>query len=227
MNVLRLFKAKPQTDRALIDRYKEIVTPNLSDCMERCYGTQGIYPVGDSLKSLEGKSMVGNALTVKTRAGDNLVVHKALDLARPGDILVIDARGQLVNAILGELMTLYAAQQGIAGIVVDGAIRDFHALSNGDLPVFARGVSHLGPYKSGPGEIHGTIQVGGVVINEGDLIVGDYDGIAVVPRVRIAEAIVEAEKTAQKEQVIRKAIAARTWDRSWIDSSLQIIGIVD
>src|SRR4030042_3730214 len=100
MNVLRLFKTKPRIEKELIDRYREISTPTLSDCMERCYGTLGIHVVGDSLKSLGGKSMVGTAFTVKTRPGDNLVVHKALDLAQPGDILVIDARGQLVNAIL-------------------------------------------------------------------------------------------------------------------------------
>lgn len=227
MNVLRLFKAKPRIEKELIDRYREISTPNLSDCMERCYGTLGIHVVGDSLKSLGGKSMVGTAFTVKTRPGDNLVVHKALDLAQPGDILVIDARGQMVNAILGELMTLYATHRGIAGIVVDGAIRDSNAISDGKLPVFSKGVSHLGPYKSGPGEIHGTIQVGGVVINDGDLIVGDHDGIAVVPRDRVNEVIVDAEKIIEKEHGIRKAIAAGAWDRSWIDPSLQIIEIDD
>lgn len=195
--------------------------------MERRYGTLGIYAVGDSLRSLGGKSMVGTAFTVKTRPGDNLVVHKALDLAQPGDILVIDARGELVNAILGELMTLYAIHRSIAGIVVDGAIRDFDAISNGKIPVFSKGVSHLGPYKNGPGEIHGTIQVGGVVINDGDLIVGDHDGIAVVPRDRVNEVIVDAEIVIEKENGIRKAIPAGAWDRSWIDPSLQIIEMGD
>jgi len=225
MNILRLYNAKPRIDKALLDRYRKIPTPALSDCMERRYGTVGIYVIGSSLSSLGGESMVGTALTVRTRPGDNLVVHKALDLAETGDILVIDAGGEIKNAILGELMTLYAAYRGIAGIVVDGAIRDSRSISKGALPVFAKGISHLGPYKSGPGEIHGTIQVGGIVVNDGDLIVGDYDGIAVVPRERVEEVILNAEKIIDNEKGIRKAIPMGKWDRSWIDSSLKIIKI--
>jgi regulator of RNase E activity RraA len=172
MNTLRLYPAAPTPDAALIARYRSLSVPAISDSLERSPGIVGIHPVGACLDGIEG-AIVGPALTVRTRPGDNLVVHKALDLARPGDMLVIDARGEVVNAILGELMVQYAAVRGLCGIVVDGAVRDYRAMSNGDFPVFARAISHLGPYKSGPGEIHGTISVGGVGVHDGDLVVGD------------------------------------------------------
>jgi regulator of RNase E activity RraA len=190
-------------------------------------GTPGIQVVGNSLSSLGGRAMVGPAMTVRTRPGDNLVVHKALDLARPGDVLVIDARGELVNAILGELMTGYAATRGIAGVVVDGAVRDQNSISEGQLPVFARGFSHLGPYKSGPGEIHGPVSIGGVAVNDGDVILGDPDGVAVIPRARAWSALEAAEQVVAKEADQRRAIAAGTWDRSWVDDLLKVVEVED
>lgn len=169
--------------------------------------------------------MAGPALTVRTRPGDNLVVHKALDLARPDEILVIDAGGEVVNAILGELMCHYAASRGIAGLVVDGAVRDKAAISDGPIPVFARGVSHRGPYKSGPGEIHGPVSLGGVAVHDGDIIVGDDDGVVVVPRARAEAIIAAAEALAVREQEQREAIGRGEWDRSWIDQILHTVEV--
>jgi regulator of RNase E activity RraA len=170
--------------------------------------------------------MAGTAFTVKTRPGDNLVVHKALDLARPGDVLVIDARGDISNAILGELMTWYAKHRGIVGIVVDGAIRDSRGISeNNIIPVFARGISHQGPYKSGPGEIHGDIQIGGMTVHDGDLIVGDYDGLVVIPPDRAVQIIDEVENVSKKESLVPQAIKEGRWDRSWIDPMLKVVEV--
>jgi regulator of RNase E activity RraA len=226
MNILRLYKEKPQIDRDLIERYSKIPTPNICDCLERSYGAVGLLPIGNCLLALKGKSMAGTAVTVKTRPGDNLVVHKALDLARPGDVLVIDARGDLTNAILGELMTWYAKYKGLAGLVIDGAVRDFHGISeNNIVPVFAKGLSHQGPFKSGPGEIHGDVQIGGITVHDGDLIVGDYDGIVVIPAVRASQIIEEAEMISEKEKNIPEAIMRGKWDRSWIDKMLEIIEV--
>lgn len=223
MNRLQLFSPAPPPDPALLARFRVLSTPAVSDGGERSYGAVGLRPIGACLEGRTESAVVGPALTVRTRPGDNLVVHKALELARPGDVLVIDARGELVNAILGELMTLYARERGIAGIVLDGAVRDSAELSAGILPVFARGVSHLGPFKSGPGEIHGTVQVGGVSVQDGDVVVGDADGVAVVPRWR-AEAVARAaEEILLKEAEIRRAILEGTWDRSWIDAALEIV----
>lgn len=225
MNLLRLYKGKEPISQQIIDRYKKIPTPNISDSMERNNGTSNVHVVGNSLECLNGDSMVGTVFTVKTRPGDNLVVHKALDLIRPGDVLVIDAHGETVNAILGELMSLYGLSRGLSGIVVDGAIRDRHVLSEGKIPVFARGVSHQGPYKSGPGEIHSSIQIDGTVVNDGDLVVGDYDGLVFIPRDRIERTLELAEAVVEKEAGIREAIERGEWDRSWIDKSLQIVTV--
>ncbi|MPM28769.1 Regulator of ribonuclease activity A [bioreactor metagenome] len=226
MNVLRLYKEKPQIDSALVERYRKMPTPNICDCLEREYGSVGIYPIGNCLVPLNGNSMAGTAFTVKTRPGDNLVVHKALDLARPGDVLVIDARGDISNAILGELMTWYAKHRGIVGIVVDGAIRDSRGISeNNIIPVFARGISHQGPYKSGPGEIHGDIQIGGMTVHDGDLIVGDYDGLVVIPPDRAVQIIDEVENVSKKESLVPQAIKEGRWDRSWIDPMLKVVEV--
>jgi regulator of RNase E activity RraA len=225
MNVVRINKPKKQIPQDIIDRYKSIPTPNISDSMERNYGTPNVHVIGESLNCLKGDNMVGTVFSVKTRPGDNLVVHKALDLVRPGDVLVIDAHGETVNAILGELMSLYGKSKGLAGIVVDGAIRDSHVLSEGDLPIFARGISHQGPFKSGPGELHGLIQIDGTVVNDGDLVVGDFDGLVFVPKERVDVTLELAESIVEKESGIREAIAKGQWDRSWIDSSLQVIEV--
>lgn len=223
MNQLRLFPVSSAPDASLIERYRRLNTPTISDSLERAFGVLGLFPIGNCLSSLNGQSMAGPAFTVRTRPGDNLVVHKALDLARPGDILVIDAGGELVNAILGELMSSYAFTRGIAGLVVDGAIRDKAAISDGPIPVFARGVSHRGPYKNGPGEIHGTVSLGGVPVHDGDIIVGDEDGIVVVPRARAEATATSAEEVVTREQAQREAIERGEWDRSWIDETLRII----
>jgi regulator of RNase E activity RraA len=227
MSEVRLHRRAESLDPALVDRLSRIPVSNVSDVLERMAGPTGIQVVGNSLSSLGGRAMVGPAMTVRTRPGDNLVVHKALDLARPGDVVVIDARGELVNAILGELMTEYAATRGIAGLVIDGAVRDQTSLSAGGLPVFARGFSHLGPYKSGPGEIHGPVSIGGVAVNDGDVILGDSDGLAVIPRARALSALEAAEQVVAKEAAQHRDIQAGTWDRSWVDDLLKVVEVED
>jgi len=222
MNEVRIYRRGKPLDDTLVERLSRVPVSALSDSLERMAGSPGLDVVGNSLSSLNGRSMVGPALTVRTRPGDNLVVHKALDLAQPGDVLVIDARGELVNAILGELMTEYAETRGIAGLVVDGAVRDRRSISAGNLPVFSRGFSHLGPYKSGPGEIHGPVNIGGVAVHDGDVIVGDADGIAVIPHERASSAVDAAEQVVAKEAGQRRAIQDGTWDRSWIDATLRV-----
>jgi regulator of RNase E activity RraA len=225
MSELRLHRRAEPLDPELLERYGRIPVSNVSDVLERMAGAPGLELVGDSLSSLRGGAMVGTAMTVRTRPGDNLVVHKALDLARPGDVLVIDARGELTNAIFGELMAEYAATRGIAGLVVDGAVRDRSSLSAGRIPVFARGFSHLGPYKSGPGEIHGPVSIGGVAVHDGDLVLGDADGVAVIPRDRAQSALEAAEQVVAKEADQRRDIQAGRWDRSWVDELLKVVEV--
>ena len=147
----------------------------------------------------------GPAFTVKTRPGDNLMVHKALDLAEPGDVIVVDAGGDLTNAIIGEIMSTYANARGIAGIVIDGAIRDADEIRANDFPVYAAGVTHRGPYKDGPGEINVPVAIDGMVIEPGDLVLGDGDGILCVPYDATAAVLAAAS---EKQKVEAREIGA-------------------
>lgn len=118
---------------------------------------------------------------MKTRAGDNQFIHRALDLVRPGDVIVVDGGGYEGRALVGEIMTSVAAAKGAAGVVVDGAIRDSGAIGRSEFPCFARVAVHLGPYKDGPGAINVPVCIGGMVVSPGDIVVGDQDGIVAFP----------------------------------------------
>jgi regulator of RNase E activity RraA len=210
------YPAGPAPDANVVRRLADVPVTILSDCLARSTGSVGVLPVGGSLSALLGRSMAGPALTARTRPGDNLAVHVALEAARPGDVLVVDARGDTTYAALGGLMARYAATRGVAGIVIDGAVRDYEELSGGSLPVFARGLSHMGPFKTGPGELHGPVSIGGMVVNDGDLVVGDADGLVVLPAGRAARILDEGERVVANEKEQEKAIDAGTWDRSWL-----------
>lgn len=219
MSECLLFAETPPPAPATLRRLADLPTAALSDSMRRFSGAPGLLPV---CGQFTGGRLVGPALTVRTAPGDNLVVHKAADLAKPGDVLVVDAGGHVDRAIVGELLCLYAKSRGVAGIVIDGAVRDVRELNTLGLPVFARGVSHLGPYKNGPGELRGTINLGGAAVSQGDLIVGDEDGIVVLPRWDCDAVIVSAEALVEREAEAATAIASGRWDRSWLDSALDI-----
>ena len=172
-----------------------------------------------------GGVLAGPAFTVKTRPGDNLMVHKALDIAEPGDVVVVDGGGDLTNSLIGEMMTAHAQQRGIAGIVIYGAIRDYDTLHAGTYPIFAAGVTHRGPYKDGPGEINVSIAIDGMVIAPGDLVVGDGDGLVCVPYEQTAEVLkaTEAKHAAELKQI--EAIRAGKSDRAWVDAALTRLGV--
>lgn len=214
-----LYPQTPMPSPELLGRAGRLASSLISDVFGRWAGAPGLL----ALAGLgHGDVVVGPALTVRTRPGDNLVVHKALDIARPGEVLVIAAGGQTDRAILGGLMGHYARTRGIAALVVDGAVRDRSSLEELSPPVFARGLSHLGPYKDGPGDLRGTVSVAGLTVGDGDLVVGDEDGIAVIPRERAEEIIAAAEGKRATEEAEREAIEAGRWDRSWIDQSLSL-----
>ncbi|GAC1340701.1 MAG: RraA family protein [Acetobacteraceae bacterium] len=204
---------------AQIARARDLPVANVSDCMSRL--TAG----GPRLRPIHDKGvMAGPALTVRTRPGDNLMVHKALDLAQPGDIVVVDAGGDLTNAIIGELMQSYAIQRGLAGIVIDGAVRDVDALRAGSLPVYAAGVTHRGPYKDGPGEINVPVGIDGMVVEPGDLVIGDNDGLLCIPFAQV-DAVLDAALAKQSAEAAQMAdILANRSDRSWVDASLRRLG---
>lgn len=178
----------------LIDRASRIPTANIADAQERIGVPRGINPVG-----ARGR-LVGRAYTVQTRAGDNLFVHQALALASVGDVLVIDGGGDTSRALIGDLIALKARDAAIAGFVIDGAVRDADELRTLGMPVFAAGVTPAGPYKHGPGRLQVTVAIGGVVVSPGDLIVGDGDGVVVVPAADAERVIAAAETVLEVEQ---------------------------
>ncbi|MES2185737.1 MAG: RraA family protein [Pseudomonadota bacterium] len=214
-----IFERQQQASAALIARFRGLPVANISDVMMRL--TAG----GPRLRPMHGGgAMAGPAFTVKTRPGDNLLVHKALDLAQPGDIVVVDAGGDLTNAIIGELMSGYAASRGLGGLVINGAVRDADALRAASLPVYAAGVTHRGPYKDGPGQINVAVSLDGMVVRPGDVMVGDADGVLCIP-LEDAQAVCEAalQKHAQEEQIIAD-IATGRLDTSWVDAALKRLG---
>jgi RraA family protein len=213
---MRILEIPKRPDAKLVAELAQMVTPHLSDSMER------LYAAGPQLRPMhkEGK-LAGPAYTVKTAAGDNLLVHKAIDTARRGDVIVVDAGGFLDNAIIGELMMSRARQRGVAGLVIWGAIRDSAEIGAGTYPVFAAGVTHRGPYKNGPGEINVPAVIGGMAVNPGDIIVGDADGLVVIPLDQAAKILASAKAILAKETAMMKQIQDGTVDRGWVDKALK------
>ncbi|WP_158742391.1 RraA family protein [Acidisphaera sp. L21] len=183
----------PLADPALIAEFKTAQTAIISDNLSRLPGSPGLRPFH------KGGVMVGTALTVRTRGGDNLAIHEALALVRPGDVVVVDGGGDVSRALIGEIMMTIAIHRGAAGMVIDGAIRDVGAIAAGDFPVYARAAIHLGPYKNGPGEINVPVTIGGMVVEPGDIIVGDEDGIVAFPQSDAAELLIAVRKQEAKE----------------------------
>lgn len=216
---LRILKRKRAVAVAVARKFLEVPVANVSDCMSR------MFAGGARLRPMHGGApMAGPAFTVKTRPGDNLMIHKALWMASPGDVIVVDGGGDLTNALVGEIMVGAAAKRGLAGMVLNGAIRDAKALREGDFPVFAAGVTHRGPYKDGPGEINVPIAIDGMVIEPGDLVIGDDDGLLCVPFDEVG-ALYEATRKKMKQEAEQiAAIQAGTNDIAWIDQTLARLG---
>jgi RraA family protein len=197
-------------------------TPQISDLMNR------LYAVAPTIRNLtdDRLTLVGPACTVKVYPGDNLMVHKSLDIAQPGDVIVVDTSGSNASAALGDLVSTKARHRGVAGFVVDGLIRDLPGIrALGDFPVFARGTTPVGPLHRGPGEINYPVSIGGVVVSPGDVIVGDATGIVAVPR-EIAEELVERLTTvAGRERDYVAAVARGEFSNDWVDAALSSHGL--
>jgi regulator of RNase E activity RraA len=203
-------QASPQVLAAL----RNIPVSALSDSMHRNSGTGELRPHHRPVKP----TMAGTAVTARSRGGDNLTYLRALEFCRPGDVLLIDAGGDLNNAVVGGILTFYAASIGVVGVVVDGAIRDIAEIREREFPVYARGVTHRGPYKDGPGEINVTVSVGGMVVNPGDIVVGDQDGLLAIPQEGVEVLIDKARGVLQAEVETMRAMQEGRWDRSFIDA---------
>jgi RraA family protein len=198
----------PKADPETLRRFGRIPAANIGDGMDRLglldASIQSVWP---------GASFVGSAFTIWTRSGDNLWIHKALDLAGEGDVLVVNGHGDATRALIGELIGARARAQGIAAFVIDGAVRDADGLRRYGLPVFAKAISPAGPYKYGPGMLNVPVAVGGVSVSPGDILVGDGDGVAVVPLGRAATILTAAEAVQANEDGRRVALDATLVER--------------
>ena len=212
----RILKRTRKIGTEVVERFAQLPVANVSDSMSRL--TAG----GARLRPMHRSGgLAGPALTVKTAPGDNLMVHKAIALAEPGDVIVVDAGGDLTNAITGEMMLMQMVKRGVAGLVINGAIRDAGFIRSQTFPVFAAGVTHRGPYKNGPGEINVAIAIDGMVIEPGDLIIGDDDGLLCVPFDQTEAVFKGATAKFEAEQKQMANIEAGTHDASWVDKQLR------
>lgn len=212
----RLFPMPHRPAADTIDRLRAIPTPNISDSLGK------LSPGAGRLQPYHrGGRLAGPAFTVRVPPGDNLLVYKAIAAAEPGDVLVIDAGGLTEQATIGEIMTTWAAQRGLAGMVVWGAVRDVDILARNDFPVYACGQTHRGPYKDGPGEINIPVSIGGMLVAPGDLLVGDASGVVAVPFDDIDFVLREASAIQRREDGLVAEIQAGRYDAAWIDEMLR------
>lgn len=213
----KIFLKRVLPDENLIKEYSKIPAANIDDCIDRSTAMNPRIHLMSSPNSI----MCGPAFTVKTRAGDNLALHAALNYAGEGDVVVVSDEGDSTRALIGEVMMSYLKYQDkIAGIVVDGPIRDIDSLKDWDLPIYATGTTPDGPYKEGPGEVNVPISAGNRVINPGDIIVGDPDGVIVIPKDEAAELLPKAQAFQQKDEAKAKANKNEGADRSWVEKKL-------
>lgn len=216
---LQILQRRRQVSESIVKAFADIPVANISDCMTRMTaGGPGLRPMH------KGGRLGGPAVTVKSRPGDNLMIHKALDMAQPGDVIVVDAGGDLTNSLFGELMLSYAVKRGVAGVVLNGAVRDIDVIASGSFPIYAAGVTHRGPYKDGPGEINVPIAIAGMVIQPGDLIVGDADGLLCIPYDDCERVLKASREKVALEQTTIANIRAGKHDTSWVDARLKAIG---
>jgi len=209
----RIFKKINRAPRELVDGFREIPVANIGDVVSR------MFCLDARIRPMNQAPLLGTAFTVRARPGCNLMLHYAIDAAQPGDVIMVEDQGDLSNAISGENMMLWAARRQIAGVVVDGAMRDADSIGQMDFPVYARGITPRGPHKSGPGEINTPIACGGVVVNPGDIVVGDADGVIVIAQQDAASVLAAARKKLAQEIRTRQEIEAGTWSRSAYDEA--------
>jgi RraA family protein len=204
---------------ALVEAARRFQASILADVAGR-RGTLGgrIQPLSRAMK------VAGPAFTVEVRPGDNLMIHAALCLAKPGDVIVVDGKGDLSCALTGALMAAHAKAAGIAGFVIDGAVRDTEECARGDFPIFAAGANPNGPLKTSPGRINWPVSLAGTAVNPGDLVVGDADGVVILPREVAAEVVAEAQAKVDGENQRMTAIGRGELVQGWVAESLRAAG---
>jgi 4-hydroxy-4-methyl-2-oxoglutarate aldolase len=209
-------------DAALLEAFGAASPAQIADCMSRLGAMDaGIRPIWPSPR------VIGAALTVWCHSADNLMLHKALSLAVPGDIAVVNTQGNLTNSGFGELLATSAVKAGVRAVIVDGTVRDAEALRAMGLPVYARGLSPNGCNKDGAGEVGAIIACGGVAVRPGDVIIADCDGVTVVPLEDAAHVARLAGDQIKREHIRLEEIEAGVLTRPEIDGILRRLNIID
>ena len=222
MNVgFRVFLQRELPPASLIEAYKKLPAANVADSMNRLSAISSEIRL--MTRPFKG-SMAGPALTVKARPGDNLMLHKALNMASEGDIIVVSNGGDRSQSLMGEIMAAYAKFKKVAGFVFDGPIRDVEALYDMGMPIYATGSTPGGPYKEGPGEINVPVACGNIHVQPGDIILGDTDGVIVIPRQDAAALLESAQAFSVSDPAKFEAAKNGTADRSWVEKSLAAKG---
>jgi regulator of RNase E activity RraA len=206
-----------------VEQFKKIPASNIADVMER---SSAMNPRIKLVSSPKEQIIAGPAYTVKARAGDNLLLHAALNYCNEGDVIVVSNEEEETRSLIGEIMMAYLMHtKKVAGIIIDGPIRDINEIKHWNFPVYCTGTTPGGPYKEGPGEINVPISCGGISVNPGDIIVGDPDGVIVIPRNDAKVVLIDAKKFQENDKSKLNAVMEGTADRSWVEKSLQDKGI--
>jgi len=217
----RILPSPPRLSRDLVERFRGLASTNLADAMGR------FAFMDPGIQARSGLTLCGLAVTVNCRPADNLMVHKALQVAEPGDVVVVSTCGNVTSAVFGELMCHTAVAARLGGIVVDGAIRDVEGIARLGLPAFSRAVCPGGCDKDGPGEINVPIGCGGTVVSPGDIVVGDRDGVVVVARSNAEEVLDLVAQLMERERTRIAEIEAGGLFKPEIDASLRKKGVID
>ncbi len=208
-------------ERYIVDRFGEFESTDISDALNR------MYAMGREIHNLVNDApLVGTACTVKVYPGDNLMVHKVLDIAHPGDIVVVDGSGSMNAALIGDLVANKARHRGIAGFIIDGLVRDLDGLRACGLPVYARGVTPFGPLHRGPGEINHPVCCGGIVVNPGDIVRADASGVTVVPRAHAEPVLGRLVSGRDKLAAYVASVMQGDFSNDWVDAQLQEAGCI-
>ena len=214
----RVFLERDLPSKELIEKFSKLPAANVADTMGRLCAMHSDI----KLMSKPSKFMCGPALTVKARPGDNLMIHAALDISQPGDIIVVSNEGDRSQALMGEIMTVYASSfLKLGGIVLDGPMRDIDSISKMDFPFYASGTTPGGPYKEGPGEVNVPIACGRISVNPGDIILGDQDGVIVIPREDAEDIYEKALKLSEGDQAKVNAAREGKNNRDWVKNTLE------
>lgn len=215
----RIFLKRELPSKEVVEGFKSIPSANVCDCMNRLYA---LNPEIKLMSSPKEDIMVGVAVTVKVRPGDNLMIHQALEMAGEGDIIIVSNEGDRSRALIGEIIAEYAqCTKKISGLVFDGPIRDIDAISKMEMPVYATGYTPGGPFKEGPGEVNVPIAIGGVPVNPGDIILGDKDGLIVIPKNDAAALLEEAKVLSASDSAKVEAAKNGTSNKQWVADTLK------